>query len=115
MVFAIASQKQHLYAILASRNTIRQDIMLIAQVCEANLMAFVHMVYYFVLDLNRFMHFAFALCIHFVWLKGAWPVRNWFIAAATAAPLEQCMLPANQLLSARLALHIRSLTQSRHA
>ena len=89
--------------------------MFLEQVCEADLIAFIHTVYYFVLDLNRFMHFAFPLGIHFIWLKGAWPVRDWFIAAATAAPLKQCMLPANQSLSARLALHVISLTQNRHA
>ena len=80
--------------------------MLLEQVCEANLIVYIHTVDYFVLDLNRFMRFAFALCIHFIWLEGARPVRNWFIAAATSAPLEQCMLPAHQALSDEFALHV---------
>ena len=86
--------------------------MLIEQDYDANLIAYIHVFYCFSLDQNRFMHFAFALGIHFTCLEGAGPVRDGFITAATALSVEQCILLAQLHHISSFAIHISSLQQA---
>ncbi len=56
---------------------------------KADLLVYIHVIYNFILDLDRRIHFASAFCVCFTRLKSSGPVRNRFVTANKADLLTQ--------------------------
>lgn len=56
---------------------------------KADLLVYIHVVYNFILDLDRLIHFALVFYVCFSRLKSSWPIRNGFVTANKADLLMQ--------------------------